>query len=196
VRSAVRLVLACTILLGCGGGEPDGLRDRDVRAEPLPPGWRREDNDAMNLLRLVNARRRRGGRCGPMLRPPVRDVERDHRLDRSARHHAVWMARTGHMSHAADGIHGDRRVADAAFPGLFVGETLARDTQGPAETLSAWLMSPGHCTTLSAPIADSAGVAVVSTSVAPGVRATFSVLVLGATNGNAVRAAVARARSR
>ncbi len=113
-----------------------------------PAAWA---DEARALLVAVNATRTRTGL----------DVLRDNpQLRLAAAELAADLPRCGRLSHqGCDGSDLRERLVRAGYPFAFAAENLAHGTPNAAETLAAWLESPGHRENLLRPELREAGIA-------------------------------------
>jgi uncharacterized protein YkwD len=107
------------------------------------------------------------------------------RLAAAARAYAVHLARTGNLSHSADGRSMDDRVRAQGYTFCWLAENLSfrRDAKGFATSalagtvMTGWKTSPGHRANLASPNVTEIGVGVAR---APGPTPTFySVQLMG-----------------
>ncbi|MEL3890947.1 CAP domain-containing protein [Ferrovibrio sp. MS7] len=113
-----------------------------------PAAWA---DETRALLVAVNATRARSGL----------DVLRDNpQLRLAAAELAADLPRCGRLSHqGCDGSDLRERLVRAGYPFAFAAENLAHGTPNAAETLAAWLESPGHRENLLRPELREAGIA-------------------------------------
>lgn len=84
----------------------------------------------------------------------------DDALAEAAMTHAREMARRGYLSHTSkDGRDMAERVLNAGFDYCFAAENIAFGQRDVAETVTAWMNSPGHRKNLLSPEATRAGAA-------------------------------------
>ena len=80
-------------------------------------------------------------------------------LTRAAQDHSRDMADRQVMSHTgSDGSNFQQRAQRAGYPGVPLGENIARGQPTPAVVVSSWLNSPGHCLNIMNPSATEIGV--------------------------------------
>ncbi|WP_428247488.1 CAP domain-containing protein [Ferrovibrio sp.] len=108
-------------------------------------------DEARALLVAVNATRAKAGldtlRENPQLRRAAADLADD-------------LPRCGRFSHqGCDGSDLRERLARAGYPLAFAAENLAHGPANAADTLAAWLESPGHRENLLRPELREAGIA-------------------------------------
>jgi uncharacterized protein YkwD len=64
----------------------------------------------------------------------------------AARNHSLDMSTRGYFDHESpDGLDLADRVAKAGFDWTGIGENIARGQDSPADVMSGWMDSPGHC---------------------------------------------------
>jgi len=101
-----------------------------------------------------------------------RELTVDYRLNAAAQGLAETMARTGMLSHSADGRTVDQRVEAQQYRWMYVAENIAvRSGDGPlsndelaAKILQQWIESPGHRQNLLDERPQSIGVATATTA--------------------------------
>ncbi|MDR5682461.1 MAG: CAP domain-containing protein [Armatimonadota bacterium] len=124
-------LLLATSLLAAGLGAP-------VLAHP--------GHEASRVIVLVNEARSRPRPCGHGHFGPASAVTAEPRLARAAEGHAADMAKNGFFSHiGSDRSDPRERVTRTGYIWTLVGENIAAGYPGAAETVAAWLGSPGHC---------------------------------------------------
>ena len=155
------ILIAFVMATGCGDSANPLAPSPppEVVPPPKPPAtepvsYTSRPRIALEILRLTNEARARGGVCGEDRVPPVRRVTWDGRLRAAAKRHASDMAEHDEIGHdGTDGSTPQSRARDAGYPGV-VGEnaqfgtspaSFYRDAQGHVD---GWLSSPGHCRNL------------------------------------------------
>lgn len=114
------LLLFVVGAIGCNGSVPPPPPDKEV------------DEVVMELHRLHAA-----------VRPGLK-TRLDDRCVQAARKHAEWMARTGQLTHWADGAGVGDRLAAEGYRWSRVGENIARGYSSPQAVFDAWMRSNGH----------------------------------------------------
>jgi uncharacterized protein YkwD len=99
------------------------------------------------ILRLVNAARAAGRRCGAKYFGPAEPLTLNSSLTGAALAHSRDMARNGRFDHRGrDGSTPAIRVERARYGAhRIVGENIAAGAMTPAEVTEGWLASPAHC---------------------------------------------------
>jgi uncharacterized protein YkwD len=99
------------------------------------------------MLRLVNAARFAGRRCGGRYFAPAAPLALDPRLGEAALQHSRDMAEHDAFDHRGhDGSSPAARVERAGLKEhRIVGENIAAGAMTPAEVVQGWLASPAHC---------------------------------------------------
>jgi uncharacterized protein YkwD len=98
------------------------------------------------VLRLTNEARTAGATCGSKAFPAVKPLVMEERLRCSARLYSEEMVRTNNWGHeSADGTKFSERIAKTGYRGGLVGENIAKGQRSPAQVVSGWLKSTGHC---------------------------------------------------
>jgi uncharacterized protein YkwD len=129
-------------------------------------GWRRESNGlwlvltvpsaapaaaegariAGEVLRLVNAVRARGARCGSTAFGPAPPLKLNERLTRAAQVQASEMARYRYLAHEGrDGSTPGVRATRAGYAWRTVGENVAAGAESAEDVVRGWEKSPDHC---------------------------------------------------
>ncbi len=105
-----------------------------------------EDENARELLQLVNQLRKEGCRCGRKRMKPVSPLKMNRLLNRAARSHANDMARNDFFEHrGSNGSSISDRIAQAGYNWQAVGENIFWGRVGIKEVFEGWRDSPGHC---------------------------------------------------
>jgi uncharacterized protein YkwD len=99
------------------------------------------------ILRLVNAARAAGRRCGAKYFGPAEPLTLNSSLTGAALAHSRDMAQNGRFDHRGrDGSTPAIRVERARYGAhRIVGENIAAGAMTPAEVTEGWLASPAHC---------------------------------------------------
>ncbi len=114
-----------------------------------PQSHHREELD---VLRVVNAARARGRRCGSTAYAPVEPVRLSDALSAVALEHSTQMAAADSLAHEGrDGSTAAMRVHRANIPAKHVGENIAAGVPTGAEVIAGWLASPSHCSVIMDP---------------------------------------------
>jgi uncharacterized protein YkwD len=104
------------------------------------------------VLRLVNTARSEGRTCGTTYHPAAPAVTGNAMLTAAARGHSTDMATNGFFSHTgSDGSTPWDRMRAAGYVHTAAGENIAAGQRSPAEVMSDWLASPGHCANVMSP---------------------------------------------
>jgi uncharacterized protein YkwD len=130
-----------------------------LMAPVFAPGIAKPLDESSHVLSLVNEARSRPRACGARRFGPTGPLAAETRLVRAAQLHALDMARNRFFSHTGSD-HSDpvRRVARTGYAWRLVGENIAAGHPSAAETVRAWLASPGHCRNIMEPRFSEAGV--------------------------------------
>jgi uncharacterized protein YkwD len=128
-------------------------RDGDVwivlAVPSTPPAQRDAAAIGAEVLRLSNALRARGARCGTTPFPPAPPLAWNRRLTAAGRVQATEMARFGVLTHAGrDGSTPARRAERAGYAWRAVGENVAAGAESAVEVMEGWERSPEHCRNL------------------------------------------------
>lgn len=128
-------------------------RDRDVwivLARPFaPPAKAERARIASEALRLVNAARAQGRRCGSRQMAAAPPLSPATLLNKVAQVHADDMAARGVLAHTgSDGSTVAQRASRAGFRHDVIGENVAGGPVSAAIVVQEWLDSPGHCENL------------------------------------------------
>jgi uncharacterized protein YkwD len=99
------------------------------------------------VLKIVNAARAAGRRCGAKYFPPAAPLSLDERLASAALAHSRDLAKNNHFDHRGqDGSTPALRVERAGYrEHRIVGENIAVGAMTPLEVTEGWLASPPHC---------------------------------------------------
>ncbi len=125
------------LLVACGKEE--------AKPKPLPVLTAPHMN-AEEMLRLVNAARATGYRCGEEAFGPAPALTWNPLLEKSSAAHAQDMAEKNYFAHEAlDGSKPADRITRAGYRWSTCGENIAKGQQSIPEVVEAWLKSPGHC---------------------------------------------------
>ena len=125
-------------------------RDREwqiVLAQPLLdpnlPGWQEAGRE---VLRLVNAARAKGRKCGNMRYKPVSPLRWNAKLGQAALTHSRDMAEHNYFSHkGSDGSMVGTRAKAESYAWGSIGENVAAGQGSPQQVVTGWLSSPSHC---------------------------------------------------
>jgi uncharacterized protein YkwD len=128
-------------------------RDGDVwivlAVPSTPPSQRDAAAVGAEVLRLSNALRARGARCGTTPFAPAPPLTWNKRLTAAGRVQATEMARFGVLTHTGrDGSTPARRAERAGYAWRAVGENVAAGAESAAEVMEGWEHSPEHCRNL------------------------------------------------
>lgn len=101
---------------------------------------------AQQVLDLTNAARAKGQTCGGVAYPAVAPLTYNAQLEQAAQLHASDMATKNYFSHTSqDGRTFDQRISAAGYAWKQVAENISAGQTTPAEVVSGWLASAGHC---------------------------------------------------
>jgi uncharacterized protein YkwD len=110
------------------------------------PGAAHDASQAASILRLVNAVRDRGTRCGERAFGPAPPLQRSLVLDGVAADHAADMAHHDYFEHVdLQGNTPADRVRASGYREKLVGENIAYGPTSAEEVVAGWLHSTGHC---------------------------------------------------
>ena len=101
----------------------------------------------LEVLRLFNIERSKGGLCGGTVWiPPSPPLVMDPALRTAARAHSSDMSLRNYFSHTSfDGRTWLDRINGSGFVGYPAGENIAAGYTTPAAVVRGWMSSPGHC---------------------------------------------------
>jgi hypothetical protein len=124
-----------------------------VLAQPIPPlslaDWPLAGRE---ILALVNQARTAGHSCGERWYPPAPAIGWNDQLGEAALAHSQDMAAQRYFAHRAkDGSLVGERTLRTGYRWRTVGENIAVGQTTPAEAVSGWLSSPGHCANIMHP---------------------------------------------
>lgn len=124
-----------------------------ILAQPLLPpdlgGWREAGRE---VLRLVNEARSAPRTCGAQRYQPAAPVQWQSDLASAALVHSGDMAQGNYFAHAGrDGSTVGERAARVGYAWQGIGENIATGQSSPAQVVSGWLASPGHCVNIMQP---------------------------------------------
>ncbi len=139
--AALAAVTFCLALSGCGASEQvapladkDGCAGSHELPDPASEGVLRT-----SILCLINAER---------VRHALQPLTQDPALQAAAEGHSVDMGRRDYFEHRSpDGVAPWMRINNSGYHSRVVGENLAwgqAEKGSPAETMRAWMESPGH----------------------------------------------------
>lgn len=113
------------------------------------------------ILRLVNAARARGRRCGAKAYPPAAPLALNAALMHAALAHSQEMATDAVFDHRGRGGSSPAaRVERAGYGGYrIVGENIAAGAMTPVDVMQGWLASPAHCENIMDPRFSDVGIA-------------------------------------
>ena len=118
------------------------------------------------VLKLVNAARTGGRRCGRHRFAPTAPLKASPMLDEAARRHARDMARHQYFDHTArDGSQPKQRLARLGYRSRLTGENIAYGPESAEEVVAGWLASPGHCENIMEPRIQEMGIGFVADDV-------------------------------
>ncbi len=105
-----------------------------------------EDENARQLLQLVNQLRKKGCRCGRKRMKPAPPLKMNSLLNRAARSHANDMSSNDFFEHqGSNGSSISDRISKAGYDWQAVGENIFWGRVGIQEVFEGWKDSPGHC---------------------------------------------------
>lgn len=130
----------CLIFLVFFGGFTSLAQEGSSHLNSLP------DSSKTNLLRLVNAARAKGVKCGNQWMPPAAPLEWDDRLENAALQHSLDMSGHNFLSHTgSDGSKFSTRITRSGFTWNRCGENIAHGYSDEIQVVEGWLKSPDHC---------------------------------------------------
>lgn len=104
------------------------------------------DSSKATLLKMVNAVRANGYRCGHQQMPPVAPLTWDDRLEKAAMRHSLDMERHNLLGHnGSDRSTFSARITGAGFTWDRCGENIAQGYPDEKRVVEGWLKSPAHC---------------------------------------------------
>lgn len=114
-----------------------------------PSEWAAFEDEVLSRTNQVRAT---GATCGGEELAPAAPLVTHPALRAAARDHSRDMAERNYFAHVTpDGVQPSARATAAGYPSTFVGENIAAGQTTPANVLSAWINSPGHCANLMDP---------------------------------------------
>jgi uncharacterized protein YkwD len=131
-----------------------------VAVPSRPPRREAAAGLAATALRITNAVRARGARCGTQAFGPAPPVQLDAQLSRAAQVQADEMARFTFLAHEGrDGSTPAVRVTRTGYAWRVVGENVAAGPESAEEAMQGWEDSPDHCRNLMDPEFTAMGIA-------------------------------------
>jgi len=128
-----------------------------------PPTPREAGAISAEALRLANALRARGARCGGEAFGPAPPLVLDAKLAHAAQVQADEMARFRFLAHEGrDGSTPAIRATRAGYDWRIVGENVAAGPESAGEVMRGWEESPPHCRNLMDPQFTAMGIAFAS----------------------------------
>jgi uncharacterized protein YkwD len=104
------------------------------------------------VLRRTNEARAQARRCGSRTYEAAPPLRWNEKLGNTALAHSRDMAHRNFFNHqGSDGSQVGQRARREGYDWLGVGENLAAGQGNPAQAISGWLASPGHCANLMDP---------------------------------------------
>jgi uncharacterized protein YkwD len=149
MRFAVQL--NCRLLLSprysVAGVSRQGSDWQIVLAQPLlSPGLGDSQKAGRQVLKLVNAARAKGRRCGDTYYQAAAPLEWNSKLGAAALAHSRDMAERNYFGHeGSNGSTVGTRARDEGYLWRSVGENVATGRAMPGPVVEGWLSSPGHC---------------------------------------------------
>ena len=120
-----------------------------VAVPSQPPARSEASASSATALRLANALRARGARCGRDAFGPAPPLVLDPHLTRAAQVQADEMAAYRFLAHEGrDGSTPAVRVTKTGYAWRLVGENVAAGPESAEEVMSGWEQSPDHCRNL------------------------------------------------
>ena len=102
-----------------------------------------------NMLSLINEARSNARSCGDNYFAAAAPVTWNCTLKTAAARHSLDMGSNNFFSHTgSDGLNVGHRVSATQYEWAAVGENLAAGQLSEEDTVSEWLASPSHCSTL------------------------------------------------
>jgi uncharacterized protein YkwD len=99
-----------------------------------------------DVLKLVNQRRAAGATCGGVAKPPVPALTSNSLLRCAARFHSKDMGDKNFFSHTgSNGSTFTTRINNAGYTWTAAGENIAAGQTTPANVVTGWMASTGHC---------------------------------------------------
>ena len=126
---------------------PDGDVPDNVYCEAVAEwdqAWTEFENE---VLALVNEQRAAGADCGDAGSfGPAEPLTMNAALRCAARSHSTDMGTRGYFDHySPKGVGPGERMQEAGYAASTWGENIAWGYASPAEAVSGWMASPGHC---------------------------------------------------
>lgn len=117
-----------------------------VLAKPFVSNIANPASIVKEVVRLVNAARATGGRCGPDTYPSSAPLLVNEKLQAAAQAHATDMAERNYYDHQSlEGHSPSTRMKSAGYSSRMTAENIAAGQQTATEVVAGWLKSPGHC---------------------------------------------------
>lgn len=102
-----------------------------------------------SLEAAVNQQRATGAVCGSHWYPPAPALRLERRLELAAERHTADMVDNGFFSHVGTGgTTIGQRVTRQGYSWWTVGENIAWGQRSVQEVVTAWMNSPGHCSSI------------------------------------------------
>lgn len=142
------------------GPAGDGTGDDAPPMEDPPEAPVGTPPEVAGVWEQTNAARASGADCGAYGDyAPTASLELDTELNEAAQAHADDMSANNFFSHTgSDGSSFVVRIQRTAFSGQPIGENIAAGQQSPAQAVSGWVDSDGHCRNLMNPDATKIGI--------------------------------------
>lgn len=98
------------------------------------------------LMKLVNAQRSKGCKCGTKNMPPVPALSWNKQLEKAAYDHSVDMSSNNYFDHTAPGgSDPGMRISATGYVWITCAENIAEGYTEEQAVINGWLTSEGHC---------------------------------------------------
>lgn len=115
----------------------------------MPAGASAHPNPPKEVLKLINAQRSRGCKCGKTFYPPQAPLVWNETIARAAESHAQYLATTNQLSHRDNkGDMARDRLAKVGYQYQSYAENIAEGFFLAEDVVKAWIESPTHCRNL------------------------------------------------
>ncbi|GHG08345.1 hypothetical protein GCM10017783_21150 [Deinococcus piscis] len=168
LRTSLFGLLFSALLTACGGGGPTSVAPAPAAPPPTPVAvsgyvWyagsdRPASAEELDVLRLTNEARAQGARCEASETQPAKTygpapaLAWNDQLAHAARNHVQDMGQRDYFAHLTpEGVRPRDRVTLAGYKWSVTAENIAAGYPSPADVVSGWLNSPGHCHSLMNP---------------------------------------------
>ena len=151
------IIVSCSLFVGCGEDEPESrytptytLLPYCIQVKNWDAGWVEFENE---VLALTNQERAAGANChSEGVFGPANPLSLDILLRCAARNHSYDMAERDFFAHTnPDGYDPFDRIDETGYLWVGAGENIAAGSPTPADVISGWMGSDGHCANIMRP---------------------------------------------